>query len=581
MIRALLYLRFMTLRGQIVSRVKRLKQPKYLFGGIVGAAYIYFVAFRRTQAHYGPPAVIPAEALPIIATVGALILLAVLALGWILPGSRASLAFTETEIAFLFPAPISRRTLIHYRLLNTQLGILFTALVVTLFSNRWSFLGGHATTHALGFWIVLATVNLHLMGASFVITRLLDRGISHWSRRLLSLGIIALIIGSTVFWVRGHFTAPSPKDVSDAHAFARYLSPLLEPGPLRLLLMPAKWLLAPMLATDLRTFALALVPSLLVLAAHYVWVLRAEVAFEEVSLAQAEKRAARIAAIRKGDRRGASDSRKARSAPFQLTASGRPEIAFLWKNLLSTYSFLRPRTALIAAGIITASCTWLARHEAFDAVLSVIGTVAMLAAAIVVLFGPQMARLDLRADLVNTDILKTYPLRGDQLLLGELLAPVAILTVFVWLAVLTAALAFHPPHAEWVTFPLRAGIAVALALIAPPLCAIQLLVPNAATLIFPAWSQATQQRGSGGLEVMGQRLIFLAGQLLVLVFALVPVAVGAAIAFFGAQWLIGTPAAALLALAIVLATLSAEVWLGLKLLGQVFERFDLSSELRP
>jgi len=381
--------------------------------------------------------------------------------------------------------------------------------------------------------------------------------------------------------VRGHFIAPSPNDVSDPHAFLRYLSPLLEPGPLRLLLVPAKWLLAPLLATDLRTFSLALIPALLVLAVHYVWVLRAEVAFEEVSLAQAEKRAARIAAMRKGDRRGANDRRKARSPPFQLTASGRPEIAFLWKNLLSTYSFLQPRTALIAAGIIIASCTWLARHEAYNGVLSAIGVVAMLAAAAVVLIGPQFARLDLRADLMNTDILKTYPLRGDQLLLGELLAPAAILTVFVWLAVLTAALAFYPPHAEWVTFELRASLAAALALIAPPLCTIQLLVPNAATLIFPAWSQATQQRGSGGLEVMGQRLIFLAGQLLVLVFALVPVAVGAAIAFFGARWFVGAFAAGVLALAVVLATLSAEVWLGLKLLGRVFERFDLSSELRP
>jgi len=81
--------------------------------------------------------------------------------------------------------------------------------------------------------------------------------------------------------------------------------------------------------------------------------------------------------------------------------------------------------------------------------------------------------------------------------------------------------------------------------------------------------------------VMGQRLIFLAGQLLVLVFALVPVAVGAAIAFFGARWFVGAFAAGVLALAVVLATLSAEVWLGLKLLGRVFERFDLSSELRP
>ena len=47
---------------------------------------------------------------------------------WLLPRSRAALTFSEAEIAFLFPAPIKRRTLIHYRWINTQLRILFTSL---------------------------------------------------------------------------------------------------------------------------------------------------------------------------------------------------------------------------------------------------------------------------------------------------------------------------------------------------------------------------------------------------------------------------------------------------------------------
>ena len=44
------------------------------------------------------------------------------------------------------------------------------------------------------------------------------------------------------------------------------------------------------------------------------------------------------------------------------------------------------------------------------------------------MIGPQLLRQDFRQDLPLADLLKTYPLRGWQLALGELLAPAAILT---------------------------------------------------------------------------------------------------------------------------------------------------------
>ncbi len=47
---ALLYLRVTSLRNAIASRLRRLKQPKYLVGAVVGVAYFYFVVFRRFTA---------------------------------------------------------------------------------------------------------------------------------------------------------------------------------------------------------------------------------------------------------------------------------------------------------------------------------------------------------------------------------------------------------------------------------------------------------------------------------------------------------------------------------------------------
>src|SRR6185436_14891711 len=43
---ALLYLQLTSLKNLLLSRLRRLRQPKYLFGAAVGAAYFWFFFFR-------------------------------------------------------------------------------------------------------------------------------------------------------------------------------------------------------------------------------------------------------------------------------------------------------------------------------------------------------------------------------------------------------------------------------------------------------------------------------------------------------------------------------------------------------
>jgi hypothetical protein len=358
-----------------------------------------------------------------------------------------------------------------------------------------------------------------------------------------------------------------------------YLLAMLSSGPLPWLLTLPKLVLAPFLAPNTRAFALALAPALLVLGAHYVWVLRTATSFEDASIEKAEKRAARISAMREGKSPvGAAAARPVR-APFSLASTGRPEIAFLWKNLLSAPSLFRPRVALIAAAIIVAGCTWLVGHAAYRPMLTIVGAVALMVAAFTLALGPQIARYDLRADLLNAEILKTYPLRGWQIVFGELLTPIAILTTILWLALLAAALSSSTFEVASLGSKERVGIAIGLALLAPPFCALQLLVPNALAVLFPAWVQTVSNRGEHGLDVMGQRIVFMAGQLLAAAIALLPAAIGAALVFFVTQWLIGPIVAAAIACLVVFAVLAAEFWIGVQWLGQRFERFDLSAEL--
>jgi ABC-2 type transport system permease protein len=392
---------------------------------------------------------------------------------------------------------------------------------------------------------------------------------------------VLAVIAASLVWIVIEARPPGPADLATPEALKAYAVELATTGAMPWLLAIPKLVVAPFLAADVRTFLLTLLPGLAVLVAHYFWVMRSEVGFEEASVAKAEKRAARLAAIREGRSAGGGELLKAQPPPFRLAPFGRPEIAFLWKNLISVPRFFRPRPLLIAAAIIVGGCTWLAGRPNLQGLLVAVYSMALMTAAFTLLLGPQVARNDLRADLLNTDILKTYPLRGWQIVLGELLTPIAMLTALLWLELLAIALTFPARSFGWLTPELRMAILASLAVLALPFCALQLLVPNAVTVVFPAWMQAVGNRSEHGLDVMGQRIIFVAGQAFIAVVTLLPAALAASILFFGSQWLLGAPLAAVLAAAGVLAVLAAEFWFGLRWLGARFEAFDLSSELRP
>jgi hypothetical protein len=354
-------------------------------------------------------------------------------------------------------------------------------------------------------------------------------------------------------------------------------------APLSWLLWPFELLAAPFLALGIRDFLLALGPALAVITLHYLWVVHTAVAFEDASIEYAQKRGARIAAWRSGQRSAASTPTKGRAAPFPLAGFGRPEPAFLWKNLLSAWPYFTVKVFFACAAVIVVGCLWLRSQPIGREVLMPMSMFVLPVAGYVLIVGPQFARQDIRSDMVNADILKTYPLAGWQIVLGELLAPIAILTGVLWLALLAALLTFHPARQElaWLTPPLRITVGLALAAITPALVTLQLLVPNAAALWFPGWFQVSRTRG-GGPEVIGQRMIFFFAQLVTMLLALVPATAVAAviIAILYGFLSVPLPVAVGVAACGALAVLLGEIWGGLWLLGRRFEKLDLSAELR-
>jgi hypothetical protein len=577
---ALFYLQFQSFKNRMVFRVRRLRKPKYLVGAVVGGLYFYFYFFRyfaggaRSTQMF--KAAMTPESRAIFETLGALALLVIVLLAWLIPHSRAALAFTEAEIAFLFPAPISRSGLIHFKLIKSQTAILFTTFFLTIVTGRFG-RGSSAWIHAAGWWIILSTLNLHFLGCSFARTLLLERGVANWKRRLGVLLVFAIAVCTVIFWSRQTMRPPEERDFENIRTLGGYFQGIFSSGPAPYLLYPFRMLARPYLAADAFGFLRAVWPALLLMGLHYVWVVRSNVAFEENSLALSQRLAERVAAIRRGDYQ--PTKKKASRAPFELKPIGPPFIALMWKNLISAGKMFNIRFLILLCVMFLPVALALVHGRGNPGITGLIGMVLGMVIVWSVLIGPQMLRQDLRQDLQMADILKLYPIRGWQLVLGELLAPAVLLTIVQWIMIFTAAILVNeiPPNIP-ITWSERLPVALGAALLAPFLNVISLIIPNAAVLWFPGWFQSGRE-GPQGIEATGQRLIFVLGQMLVFVLVLIPAGIG-----FGVGMLLfnlltnnpfaGVPFGALLAAA----ALAGEAILALKALGRAFEKFDLSAE---
>lgn len=603
MLRALLYLRLTSAKNRVRTQLARLRQPKYLLGTAFVVAYFWFFFFRTIASAPSPKAGGGlAEIMPGFTGSTTIGLLSAgvslyLALMWVVTSDSPGIKFTQPEIAFLFPAPLSRRSLIHFKVISLQLSSLVQSCFFALIFNHRNLLSGHGLQTVFGWWAVLVLLNLHQLGSSLTIGRLAAQGVHSRQRRAIVLALLAGV-GAVVcltIWKR-------VPDLTQSASMGDWLSLALATKPIAWILWPAKAMLAPSFAHGAVNFMWAYLPALAILAAHYVWVVRTEVAFEDASIHSAERQAARLQELRTtGSVQLGAQRRSGRRPPFDVSRAPWPEFAFLWKNLLSTArSWLTARvwlgvsTALVLLAVVL---RYQLGHDYWMAGGFIAGFGA-LTVGLTLLYGPLLTRLDFRQDLVNADILRTYPLPGWRILLGELLAPVVVLTGIIWFGLLAWFVGLHghhPPHLSlaWFSPPMRLVLVGCLAILTPLVVALQLLVPNGAVVLFPGMFRVSHTPG-GGLDLMGQRMIFGFGQFLALAIVFLP-ALGLAVAsYFGLRGLFvlfsllgsvqGTAPSPLLAevvgTLVMIAVLTGEIGCGIWWLGGRFEKIDLSTETR-
>jgi hypothetical protein len=203
-----------------------------------------------------------------------------------------------------------------------------------------------------------------------------------------------------------------------------------------------------------------------------------------------------------------------------------------------------------------------------------VAPIVLMLALFATFLGPYMVRNDLRMDLPWLSVLKTWPITGRELLLGELLAPWVVLSVVVWF-LLALAFVLSPGWSAGPGDPVgRAAVALAGAILAPMLIAGQLIVQNAAVVLFPGWV-ATGGTRARGVEAMGQNILMFAATLLSLAIGVLPALAVAGSLGWLFYLLIGWPG--VLPAAVVFAgILLGEAMLALIWLGRVLERIEPS-----
>ncbi|NNG17209.1 MAG: hypothetical protein HKM89_12080, partial [Gemmatimonadales bacterium] len=484
---------------------------------------------------------------------------------------KAVLIYSPAEVHYLFPAPITRRQLIGYKLVRSQLLIVLNvAIFVLLFGAERN--GLPLVARAVSLWVLFSTIHLHRIGASFVRTSLARHGWAGARRRVGSLIVIAVTLLAVVW--SGFDALPEVRAALqvDLSTLFRVLSDIVHRPIPTAVLFPFRLVVEPFIASSLGEWGLALLPAVVILALHVVWVVRSDAAFEEASADASLERARSIETMRSGGVRSIK-GRPVSPPIFRLAPEGWSGFAIVWKNLVAVDRAQHLRRMLVIA--IFAAAIFFAMFAGREAEWAKLVSGLLVGwAAMWLLFGPLWVRNDLRSDLVNVDLLRTYPIGGRTVVAAEAASSAIVLTAAQLGLLLLATLASLGIRDLGLSEGARAALFVGAAVVLPAINLVGMLIQNGIALFFPAWVTLGPRRPSG-VEALGQSMLVTVPYLLALAFALAgPFAVGYGAAVLLAPLLgFGSYVAGVI---VLLLGAALEVFLIVEWLGGVYDRLDPS-----
>lgn len=566
MIRVFGYLAWRSAYNRLARQLRHLRSPRYVAALLLGLAYLWFMVVTQRPAP-AQGALADSRWLELVGTLG---LLGAVAWGWIFGVERRVLRFTPAEVTFLFSAPVSRRELIQFKLLHSQLFILFNALLWTLILSRERF-GVSPWLRVISIWVLLTTLSFHRLGASFVRTSLSEHGRLGLRHRVVSLVVLGAVLVALTWSIAEALPQFAGQGDSGPLAFLPALAEAAAQPLPAVLTYPFRLMIHPLTATSVSAWASALWPALVLLVLHYIWVVRSDTAFEETAIAMSLQRARALAGNQVRQLPRSKAGARVTPALFRLSPHGWPAGAILWKNLVAVARTRRVRNvALVLAvgGAIVAVLSF----EPMGMIAEISGWFAVMWAGAMIVIGPQWIRNDLRGDLLKLDLLRSYPLRGWAVVIAEVSASALVLTVIQLDLLVVGYLAFLGDQAMVPTLDERTLLLLAAFVFLPGVNLLGMIIQNGAALLFPAWVRLGTGH-IGGVEALGQNVL-----LMVVHVALLAVTLALPVLIGGGAFLLLRPSidgwAALPASMLTLGTIAFEAALFVDWLGRLFEQTD-------
>lgn len=568
MIRTFAFVTLASFRNRVLSRVKRLREPRYLVSTIAGLAYLWFFSFRHFTSNAGPRRVIMTG---IGVDLASVVLLVLMIGAWALPSDKGGLEFSEAEIQFLFPAPLLRRQLLLYKIIKAQLPALFTAIVLAIVGFRRS--------NFVGVWLIFGVLSIYFVLVALGRARLRLAGIGFFARVIVVTVILAAISWflSVQFGEAGMLASLrslAPRNPMSAATTVD--QPFRRPAVAALLFVPRIFAVTAFPASILQFFTY----SGAVIGMGFIFFFiatRLNVSFEDASIVASQTRFERREKM-KNRQSGRFVAFKRLPPPFKLKPEHGPLIAIFWKNFIAALRISSAWVILFATPFMVIALKSISGSAFFSTGTALL---CLVMCAVIPLFAPDIFRQDLRYDLAQADVLKSFPISGEHLVMAEMAAPLFIVAALELVLLTFTSVVLHvAPAIGRMTFFSSPNFIVVALFFAIPICAAQLLIRNASAVYFPAWAVRSKE-DVRGFVAMGQRIIVLFGNLLILGGLLVP----AAIIFLPAMWAAyhyfgGSPLVLAVGTLPSAALLIAEVWFGIHLVGQRFEALDASNEIQ-
>jgi ABC-2 type transport system permease protein len=566
--RTFAFLILTSFRNRLVSMARRVKKPRYAIGMILGLAYVFFFfIFPMTRGGTGQmrTSLLQSDALQAIAPV---LLVLLLATTWFGGATLNALSFTQAEVSMLFPAPVSRRGLILYKLGTAQLPILFNAVILALVFGRGP-AGIPRWLAIVSLWVTFSTLHMHRLGAALTHAATVEHGRSGFKRNWFA-HVVTLLVFVTIM---GVFTlAPIEArggGASPASLIQQITAPLQRPF-VQAVLYPFSIIVAPAFASSVAAWAQAMVPALLLMALHVLWVLRSQAAFEEAAVEASARRQQVLDAWRKRGTVEKPRTAKGQGRELGLKPVGHPAIAIIWKNTLCFFRTVRPMQ-MMATMMVPAMVGAYFGFKNNAGSVAIAGIAAMFA-FVLLLAGGASIRNDLRADMLNLTQLKAIPLSGRDIVFAEVVSsalPLAIMQ----LVLLDVAVLSLQMGRQAIDTAVANSIVISLPFAIAALNLVGSTLRNGSAVLFPSWIRLGAE-GAGGFEIIGQQMLsMLAMSLSFILLMIVPAAVTLFIVMY-----VQPPAVISIIFSVLVgsAALAAECYGLIAWLGRAFERAEPS-----